>query len=98
MASKLNCKVCGISIPYRSPDAYDDRCDDCIEREERWDYEERAIEWVKGHLQSQSFAQMADSMNALYLSPPEDLSGSPVWTAKVVEKFYEKYVKQEDQP
>lgn len=30
----LRCKTCGVAIPYRSPEAYEDRCDDCIERAE----------------------------------------------------------------
>jgi hypothetical protein len=30
--SGLKCKVCGISIPDRDPDCYDDRCEKCISR------------------------------------------------------------------
>jgi hypothetical protein len=30
--SSLKCRNCGEHISYRSPDAGDDRCDDCIRR------------------------------------------------------------------
>lgn len=32
---KLTCYVCGKPIPYRSPEALDDRCDECYRRADR---------------------------------------------------------------